>query len=256
MTLPIALQLYSVREQLAQDFRSVIERIARMGYVGVETAEFTHVKPDEAAKLFDALGLIVPSMHAPMHRSESRGEALDTAAALGCKRIVVPWIPAEEFAAKDQIKRNCDHLNEADQIAREHGLSLGYHNHWWEFRQINGFYPYQIMLRHLAPTVFFELDTYWIKTGGCDPVQVIGELGARVPLIHLKDGSAQESDPMVALGDGTMDIPAVVQAAQTTTEWLIVELDRCDSDMMQAVEKSYGYLTLNGLGRGQAGSAS
>lgn len=251
MTLPIALQLYSVREQLAHDFNGVVERIAQIGYAGVETAGFTSVKPDEAAALFNRLGLAVPSIHAALHVEANRSEVLDTAAALDCKRIVVPWIPPEEFATEDQIKRSCERLNQADQIARSHGLSLGYHNHWWEFRQTNGFYPYQVMLRHLAPAVFFELDTYWIKTGGCDPVQVIGELGARAALIHLKDGSARESDAMVALGDGTMDIPAIVRAAQDTAAWEMVEIDRCDSDMMQAVEKSYDYLTRGGLGQGR-----
>ena len=86
-----------------------------------------------------------------------------------------------------------------------------------------------------------EIDTYWVQTGGVDPVKAIQESGKRATLLHIKDGPANTTDPMQALGTGAIDIPALLKAA-TYAEWLIVELDRCATDMAEACAKSAKYL--------------
>jgi sugar phosphate isomerase/epimerase len=106
------------------------------------------------------------------------------------------------------------------------------------------------MLELLDPSVMFEIDTYWVKTAGLDPAEIIRKLGNRVNLLHLKDGPAAIEPPQVALGEGVMDIPAAVNAAESA-EWLIVELDHCATDMLEAVDKSYQYLVNEGLGHGK-----
>ena len=83
-----------------------------------------------------------------------------------------------------------------------------------------------------------------------DPAKVVKELGPRAPLLHIKDGPAVKDEPQVAVGDGVLDFPRIVQAAEGAVEWLIVELDHCGTDMMEAVEKSYQYLVKGGLARG------
>jgi sugar phosphate isomerase/epimerase len=86
---------------------------------------------------------------------------------------------------------------------------------------------------------------------GLDPAEVVRGLGARAPLLHLKDGPADSrTSDMTALGTGAMDLAAIVDAGKPHTEWLIVELDRCATDMMEAVVESYQYLTKAGLARG------
>src|SRR5215207_5294881 len=208
MPKPIAVQLYSVRDALANDFDGIIRRIAAMGYAGVETAGFPATTPQAAALLFQSLRLQVPSAHSPL-------------ALLGCKYLVCAHIPPEEFKSLDQIKASCDRLNEANAIAQAAGYTLVYHNHWWEYQPLDGQYPYQIMAQQLDPTVGFEIDTYWVKTGGCDPVAVIEELGNRVPLLHVKDGPATTDEPMLAVGDGVMQFPPIIEAAESA-DWLIV----------------------------------
>jgi sugar phosphate isomerase/epimerase len=106
------------------------------------------------------------------------------------------------------------------------------------------------MMKHLSPDVLFELDCYWIKTGGPDPAAVVREVGARAPLLHIKDGPCKKGEPMTAVGDGIIDWAPVVQASAGTAEWLIVELDSCKTDMMEAVRKSYNYLVGRNLARG------
>src|SRR6185436_3010398 len=119
-----------------------------------------------------------------------------------CKNLVFGF-PPEEFETEAKIKFRCDELNQADEVARENGMKLFYHNHWWEYRQqINGRPAYKIMLENAAPTVNFELDTYWAQTGGANVVDLLHEYGNRASLLHIKDGSTIQTDPMVAVGDG------------------------------------------------------
>ncbi len=253
MPAPIALQLYTLRDALAQDFEGVIRQVASIGYAGVEPAGFHGNTPQAAKQLFDELELAVPAAHLDLPIGERRDEILDTAQTLGARYIVNGGLGPKRFATVDLIKEVCEQFNEASAAATSRGMRFAVHNHWWEFEPVEGQYPYQLMMELLDPNVVWEVDTYWVKTAGPDPVAVLGELGARAPLLHIKDGPAVQSEPMVAAGQGTLDIPAIVRAGEAHTEWLIVELDRCATDMLEAVAQSYRYLAEEGLGRGTQG---
>jgi sugar phosphate isomerase/epimerase len=95
--------------------------------------------------------------------------------------------------------------------------------------------------------VFFQIDAYWVQTGGQDPAEVVARLGDRVQQLHMKDGPCVRSEPMQALGRGDMDYGQVLRAA-TNLDWLIVELDRVAGDMMEEVAESAAYLAGSGLG--------
>lgn len=242
MTPRIALQLYSVREALARDFAGAMRRVAATGYRAVETAGFPQgTSPQAAAALFRELGLEVMAAHSPLPLGEKRNEVLDTMAALGCPRLLCPWEAPETFANEEGIRGLCDRLNEASRVAAAAGLSLGYHNHWFEYEPRPPGRPgYQVMLEHLDPAVFLEVDVYWVKVAGLDPVAVLNELGPRASLLHIKDGPLSREQPMTALGAGQMDLPPILAASQAA--WHVVELDRCATDMLAAVAQSYAYL--------------
>jgi sugar phosphate isomerase/epimerase len=253
MTTPIALQLYSVREALSRDFTGVMKRVADIGYVGVEPAfGDLGTTPEKADQLFRELGFEVPSAHAPLPVGEDKNKVLDFMAALGSNRLF-SGKGAKDFETINLIKQTCDLFNEAHAVAAENGISFGIHNHWWEFQQVDGRYVYQVMLEHLDPGVLFQLDTYWIQAAGVDPTQVVREFGARAPSLHIKDGPAVRNVPQVAVGEGVLDFPSIIQAAEDTAEWLVVELDDCATDMLEAVNKSYSYLVGEGLARGRKG---
>ena len=241
MSKPIALQLYSLRDAAAKDFEAVVRKVAAMGYDGVETAGFPGSTPQAAGKLFKELGLKVPSAHImPPPAGAKLAEAFDTLAAIGCQRLVSGF-GKDNFKTLDETKKSIAIFNQTYAEAKAHGIAFGVHNHWWEYLVVEGQYPYQIMLQEMDPGIQLEIDTYWVQTGGVDPVKAIQESGARATLLHIKDGPTTTTDPMQALGTGIIDIPAIIKAA-THCEWLIVELDRVAGDMAEAVEQSAKYL--------------
>jgi sugar phosphate isomerase/epimerase len=247
---PIALQLYTIRDLLAKDYEGTIRKVAEMGYVGVETANMFGGSPATAAKLFGELGLTVSGAHSPLPLGDQKQEVINTMSALNCKRLILPGHPPETYQSLDGIKRICDSLNEASLVAKANGFQVGYHNHWFEYQVVENRIPADVMLEYLDHNVFFEVDVYWVQTAGQNPVDAVRRLGSRAPLLHVKDGPCQIEAPMTALGEGVVDIPGVVAAGAGSTEWLIVELDHCATDMMEAVRKSYQYLIGKGLARG------
>ena len=250
MTPPIALQLYTLRDQLAQDYEGTIRKVAEMGYTGVETANMFGSSPASAVKLFNKLGLTVTSAHSPLPLGDQKQEVIDTIGALGCQRLIQAWQPPELFRSLDGIRKVCDSLNEASAVAKANGFQVGYHNHWFEFEPVEDRIPTDVMLDYLDPDVFLEVDVYWVQTAGQNPAETVRRLGSRAPLLHIKDGPCQIGAPMTALGEGVVDIPSVVAAGTGETEWFIAELDECATDMLEAVSKSYQYLIERGLARG------
>jgi sugar phosphate isomerase/epimerase len=250
MPAPIALQLYTLREAAGADYEGTIRKVADIGYVGVEPAGFPGTTVEAGKKLFDELGLEVCSAHLPLPIGDKKNESLETAAALGITRVVAGQ-RRDQFGSADQIKASCDRFNEAASNCAENGMTFGIHNHWWEFLEIEGELVYKQMLTHLASEIFFQVDAYWVQTAGPDPAGVIAELGSRAPLIHVKDGPCTREADMQALGEGITDFKSLMDAGRDHVDWWIVELDRCATDMTEAVEKSYAFLVDGGFARGR-----
>jgi sugar phosphate isomerase/epimerase len=251
-TPPISVQLYSLRDEAAKDFEGVLRRLGDIGFVGVEVAGFHDLTPKQYAAIVEESGLVTSSAHLTDLSPDGLNAMLDDLGEIGCDVAVCAFIPPERFADLDAVKASADALNEANEIARSRSVSLGYHNHWWEFSTIlDGQTAWSALIERLDPTVFAEVDIYWATLGGSDPRQVFADLGDRLRLLHVKDGpcDAPES-PMVAVGSGTLDIPAILGSAPTA-KWHIVELDRCATDMFTALADSHRYLVDSGLSRGR-----
>ena len=250
MPTPISIQLYTLREHTATDMRGVLERVAKIGYAGVEPAGFGDLSAKDFASLVSDLGMRVSSSHVQGRiDGDDRDRIVDDAAALGAPYLVVPFLPPEKFTEAESVQRLAARLSGAVDAVEARGMKLGYHNHWFEFVQIDGRSAFDVFVDALDPRVVLEVDIYWAQTGGVEPAGLVKSLGPRVPLLHVKDGPCTEDGDMVAVGDGKVDTPAVLNA-NDSVEWHIVELDRCATDMWGAVERSYEYLTSNGLSTG------
>lgn len=249
---PISVQLYSLREEAANGFRPVIGRLGEIGYVGVELAGFHDLTPKGFAEAAAGAGLKVSSAHVGDLSPDAFQSSLDDLGAVGCDTVVMPFLAPTEFETVNQIAAHADRLNAAAEIAATRGIAFGYHNHWWEFETIlDDKRAWDHLVERLSPNVFIELDVYWATVGGADPVGVIASLGDRLRLLHVKDGPADHfKSPMVAVGSGTLDIAGILAAAPGA-RWHIVELDRCATDMFDAVEQSHRFLVGNGLSAGR-----
>ncbi len=250
--LPLSVQLYTVRENLATDWEGTLERIAEMGFVGVEMAGFAYadVKEKVIGKIKE-LGMQISSAHFELPIGEVQGEILDAMHAMGSDKLICAWVSPDNFKSIDSIKALVEKFNESNAVAKAAGLKFGYHNHWFEFGNVDGRSALQVMIDEgMDDDIFFEIDTYWVKTARMDPAAVIAQYADRIPLLHIKDGPTGYASNMTAVGSGVMDFHKIIPAA-TSAEWLVVELDRCDTDMLTAVEDSINWLTAEGLGRGR-----
>jgi sugar phosphate isomerase/epimerase len=252
-TTPIGVQLYTLREQAATDLTGVLERLGAIGFVGVELAGFYGHSPGDVARAIERSGMQVASAHVGLAEDDEFKSALDDHRAVGCDTVVIPSAPHPGFGDLDQVRGTADLVNHANEIARERGISLGYHNHFWELNPLSDGRPALLhFFEHVAPTVVAEVDVYWVKIGGSDPAAVVAALGPRATLLHVKDGPGDDrASANVAVGDGAIDTPGVLAAA-AAAKWHLVEFDRCDTDMFDAVERSYAYLVGNDLSRGRA----
>ncbi len=251
MAKPISVQLYSLREAAAKDFKGVLEKVAKMGYKGVEPAGLHGLKPVEFKKIVDDLGLKISSSHGPWIRSlDNVQEAVDVAGVFGLD-VACTGFGQNEFKDMDSIKKTAEMVSGFQEALAKHGISLFIHNHWWEFCVVDGKIAYDHFAK-LCPKVLFEIDAYWSSNFQAnDPAEQLKKFAKRTPFIHIKDGPLEKDKSMLALGTGKMDIPKLLKAADPKVlRWIVVELDKCDTDMVEAIEKSYKYMISNGLAEG------
>jgi sugar phosphate isomerase/epimerase len=258
----IGLQLYTLRKEIEKDIRSTLKKVAYMGYEAVETAFWPKdITLKKAAAYLKEAGLPVSSAHIEIPVGEYKIKMLETAEAFGCKKMIWHgWPEDKRYSTPDGTKQLAEIYNEANYFAKANGLQFGLHNHWWEFRnKVGDRFVYEVLLELAEPDIFFEIDTYWVKVAGHNPADIVKKFGKRAPLLHIKDGPAKwndklpedNPDPMTAVGKGTQNFPAIVNAANGCTEWMIVEMDKTETDVFIALQESYNYLTKNKLAKGR-----
>lgn len=258
----ISIQLYTFRNQLNEDIPGTLQRIADMGYKFVETYDFSEdLSYEEVGKMLRDAGLTVSSMHSEIPIGDAGEKALRRAEAYDNDKVIWHgWPEDERYQTDEGIRELADIYNEASQFLQANGLQFGLHNHWWEMRvDENGTYPFEKLLEHIDDEIFFEIDTYWVKTAGQDPAEIIRKYGDRVEFLHIKDGDAEWSedlgegphDPMVPVGQGSQDFESIVEACGDNHTWMVVELDESAIDVFEAAKQSFDYLVENNMAKAE-----
>jgi sugar phosphate isomerase/epimerase len=253
-----ALQLYTIRNEISKDIAGSLKRLADIGIKHVETAFWpAGMTVQKAGEYLKQAGLSVTSAHIDLPVGDKAQAMLDTAAALGCKKMIWHgWPEDKRYSSLDGTRELIGLYNEAGKFAAANGLQFGLHNHWWEYRnKVGGKYVYEVLMEELDKNIFFEIDTYWVHVAGLDPAKIVGLMGERAPLLHIKDGPAKWNDslpqdipdPMTPVGQGTQNFPAIVKAADGHTEWMVIEMDKTDREVFGAIKESYDYLVRNKL---------
>jgi sugar phosphate isomerase/epimerase len=247
---PVALQTYTLRDAFEQDFAGTLEYVADVGYKGIEVGGTYGQEPAELAQAAADLGLAITSNHGALPTPETLGEILDLQGGLGSTRLGSGFGP-DDLKTVDGCKAAAAKLQAAADLLRPHGISVHVHNHYWEFYRVeDGRYPLEVLLAE-APGIFSQLDLYWVAYGGADPLDILGRYGARVELVHVKDGLLGGEYHFRARGEGQVDLPAALGATNPeVTQWLIVEQDLSEGDMKRDVRASYEYLVSHGLASG------
>ena len=248
---PISVQLYSLRDESEKDFIGVLKRVADIGYTGVEPAGFYGLSPQELRTAVEDLGMQVSSSHGPWANPDNLDEVVETAGILGLDTACCGY-GQKQFESLDAIKATAETVAAMSEKLSAQGITLFLHNHWWEFEKISGRIAYDIFAE-LCPSAKFEIDTYWAANFGAnDPAEQVACFKERALYLHIKDGPLVKDEPHVAVGQGKMDMAAVIAAADPAIlRWLVVELANCGTDMVTAVEESYNYLIGNGLASGR-----
>ncbi|MFC4222705.1 sugar phosphate isomerase/epimerase family protein [Lysinibacter cavernae] len=241
-----SLQLYTLREALEHDLAATIARVAEIGFTAVEPYRFVD-RADEFAAALTQHSLNAPSGHAPL-LSENQNDIFEAAAKLGIGTVIDPFVPEEQWTTRSGIEQIAAGLNAAAAVGATHGISVGYHNHWWEVETIvDDRRSIEVLTDFLDPSVVLEIDTYWAQVAGADVPQLLRDLGSRVTFIHIKDGPAtREPKDQVALGQGVLPLHEILAAAGSLTAQ-VVELDDTRGDMFTAVADSYAYLNQIGV---------
>lgn len=237
----LSVQLYTVRDALEADLDATIDRIAAIGYANVEPYNFA-ADPAPLAEALRRNGLAAPSGHATL-LTGNQAEIFDAARALGMATVIDPHVDPSRWTTEEDIASIARELNEAAAVGAGYGIRVGYHNHWFELEtDFGGRTGLEVLAAYLDPAVVLEVDTYWVAVGGQDPSALLGRLGDRVRLIHIKDGAVdRDNTSQVAVGSGRMDIDSVIAAA-SNVDVAVVELDDCAGDLFEALEASRRFL--------------
>lgn len=245
--IPIGLELYSVRHELAQDVRGTLRAVAAMGYAGVEFAGAPQHPADELAALLAETGLVCCGWHTPfaLVQDDQLDATIAFNKAVGNDRIIVPGIPAELRRSRADWLKLAEFFNRlADKLA-VHGMVTGYHNHHVEFTRLDGETPWDTFFGNTLASVIMQLDNGNALLGGGDVVKIIEKYPGRAVTVHLKPYTvvAPEGDrnagfrPLI----GEDDVPweAFFRACEAVggTQWYIVEYEGDAFPSLEAVDR-------------------
>jgi sugar phosphate isomerase/epimerase len=239
----VGLQLYSLHEYTEKDFCGTVEKVAQMGYKGVEFAGYGGLKPDQVVKLLKDNGLTAYGSHIgglPKTDAELDAE-IEMNLAVGSKYLICPW---QDMETRDDALRFAEVMNRTADRLRPHGLRLGYHNHDFEFRVDQGEILLDTVLQNVAEDVFVEFDVFWVAYAGHDPLRFIKKYAGRQPLMHLKELAADRK-ANVEIGAGILDFDAIIRAGMDAgVERFIIEQEEYTLPQLESCERSLKNLLL------------
>ena len=237
MDIKVSAQLYTVRDRLAENFESMIDAIAKMGYSAVELAgEYGGKSPAELKEFLAARGLTVSGCHFTKSAlDEDFEKCLGICKGVGAKYFICCY---NTYAGKDDYLSTAADFVKMSAAAEENGMEFCYHNHDFEFETYGGESGYDILIVNSKGIVTSELDVYWVAMAGLDPVEFINNHKDQISVIHLKDMDASDKS-FAPVGTGTLNMAAIIRAGvDAGVECFVVEQDICKTDSLGCLKTS------------------
>jgi sugar phosphate isomerase/epimerase len=240
-TPPLGVQLYSVRDDIGpRDLGGTLGRLAAMGFTHVEPYRILDDTGGLAAAL-DQAGLTATAAHANVVTAD-RDAYLAAAKRLGLSTLIVPWADPDGLRDRDGVRELAVAVNDAARRAADQGISVGYHNHDFEFRQhLDGVPVYEILVDALDPGVVLELDTHWASVGGGDVFELIPRLASRIDFLHVTNEPPDDDDPPVLGVDITGRMDEVVAAGRAAGAMTVLEVVVHEGDIFPVLERNAAY---------------
>lgn len=247
----IGAQFYTIRE-FCKTPEGIAESLKKVADIGYKTVQISGVCAFDAEWMKEELrknGLKCVITHTKPERIVGETEkVIEEHKTFGCNRIGIGFYDV----AKNGVQAFIDYYKDAAKLIKEKGMFLSYHNHDHEFARIDGKLIIDHILDAFSPDEMgITLDTYWVQSGGADPVMWLNKLKGRTPCIHLKDMlfTADKQRKMAVVGEGNMNFPAIIKAAiDNGVEYALVEQDNCyGEDPFDCLRRSYQYLKAQGL---------
>jgi sugar phosphate isomerase/epimerase len=238
---PLSVQLYSVRDDIGPgDLGKTLGRLAAIGFTHVEPYRILDDTDGLAAALGQA-GLLATAAHANVVTGE-RDAYLAAANRLGLRTLIVPWAEPDGLRDRDGVTELARAVNDAAHRAADLGISIGYHNHDFEFRQhVDGTPVYEMLVDQLDPGVLLELDTHWASVGGADVFELIPRLASRIGFLHVTNEPPDDDDPPVLGVDITGRMDEVVAAGRAAGAMTVLEIVVHEGDVFPVLERNAAY---------------
>lgn len=247
----IGLQLYTLRDVIMKDVKGTLREIASMGYTEVETYGYKDgslfgLPTAEFGKYLKGLGVKVRSGHYGIDLAMGNGweKACADAKEMGQKYVVVPWMDKKYYSSLDVLKATCNSLNKAGEVAKKYKLRMGYHNHAFEFSEVEGKVVYDVMLDRLdAKLVAMEMDLFWVVNAGKNPFAYFQKYPGRFELWHVKDMDKADKERNADVGTGSIDYTALfANAKKSGMKHFFMEQETYPSSPIESTKKSIEYL--------------
>lgn len=237
-TIPIGLQLYSVREDAARDLGSVLSAVAGMGYEGVEFAGYYGHTADDVKGMLDKCGLNCCGAHVPLDQftDDRLADTLRYHKAIGCEYLIVPWLPEQHRNSRATWLKTAEMFNRLSHVVKAEGFRIGYHNHHVEFSEMDGEIQWDTFFGNTEPDVIMQFDTGNALVAGADSTPFLRRYPGRSLSVHLKEYS--RSNDKALIGEGDVDWPQVLHLCANVggAKWFIVEQESYAFPPMQCVE--------------------
>lgn len=216
----LSLQLYTIRDAMAQNMEGTLAAIRSTGLEYVELAGFYGNTAAGFADILNRHGFKVSGSHTGIEALEQDfDQVVADSKTLGNEWVIVPYI-GQDRRNWTELARVFDDL--AQRLA-DRGLRFAYHNHDFELGADQGL---RRLVAETSPAASFQIDLGWVKYAGEDPAKFLREIGSRAPLVHLKDMAPDRENPHVIAGDGQVDWASVLAACEETgVQFGSIEMD-------------------------------
>jgi sugar phosphate isomerase/epimerase len=237
--IPIALQLYSVRNDCARDLPSTLSAVARMGYEGVEFAGYYGYDAAALRGMLDDLGLNVAGAHVGIDTllGSELERSVEFHRTLGNRFLIVPGFPEARRSSRAAWLETARLMKEIAERLRTHGMRTGYHNHSIEFQPMEGELPWDTFFGNTIPEVIMQFDTGNAMHGGADTPPFLLRYPGRATTVHLKEYSATNETALI--GEGDIPWNEIFRLCEDVggTEWYIVEQESYAYPPLECAER-------------------